>query len=83
MHCTSHIKSPCFSEGDVNNGRYEDTFLGNVRDKFASMGLLPLEFTDCLQDSPYFRLTTLPIMPYINILNNNPSISFPSSYALG
>ena len=21
----------------------------------ARMGLLPLEFTDCLQDSPYFR----------------------------
>ena len=70
IECTSHIKSPCFSEGDVNKGEYADTFWGNVREKFASMGLLPLEFTDCLQDSPYFRLTSSPIIPSIIIQDN-------------
>ena len=54
--CTAHhIQAILFSEGDVSKGGYEDTIWGNVREKFASMGLLPLEFTDCLQDSPYFR----------------------------
>ena len=27
----------------------------HVSSSLTTMGLLPLEFTDCLQDSPYFR----------------------------
>ena len=64
-----------FSEGDVSKGGYEDIIWGNVREKFASMGLLPLEFTDCLQDSPYFRYSVFE--KYLHCIGQFSPILFP------